>query len=262
MKYEDRIICFIDILGFSEIIRQTVTPAGVDDEIKIAVIADAINLIRDVLDIDRPEKRKDKTVTQFSDSIVISFPTNETSGVFYSILEILWVQMGLLQKGIVCRGAMTRGKVIHTPRLLFGPAMVEVYNLESKAALYPRVILGQAILDVGALSHASHNRPEDEVESILGLLARDTDDMYYIDYIEGAQSELNDPVLDYPIYLRNLQSVIAKGLDARDVTVKIKYQWMRSRFQSHLKKIKAGLAESGLDDDVIAIYNAIPDINI
>src|SRR6266404_8367337 len=192
MEYEDRIICFLDILAFREHVSQSVQPDGSDSPEKIGQLVGALSAIRKNVSYDHLGPPLTQ-VTQFSDSIAISFPTREESGVFHALVSILWVQIELVLMGILCRGAVTRGKLIHTSELLFGPAMVNAYFLESKAALYPRVILDESIIEAGMRAHARHHEPDDEQRSIMSLLKKDTDGMYYINYITAAQSELDDP---------------------------------------------------------------------
>ena len=146
---------------------------------------------------------------------MLSFPSGAESGVFDALLSILSVQIGLVIRGILCRGAVAQGKLIHTPTLLFGPAMVDAYLLESQAALYPRVILDESIIKAGTQAHARHHLPRHEQDSIMSMLRKDTDGMYYINYVTGAQSELDDPELDYPNYLSQLQRIIAEGLKSK-----------------------------------------------
>ena len=162
MQYQDRIVCFLDILGFRALISQTLNADGSDSPEKIGHLSEVLNVIRELLDIDRPRDRPPAEITQFSDSIVISFLSGEKSGVFDSLLSILWVQINLVLKGILCRGGITRGRLIHTPTQLFGPAMVDAYALESRAALYPRVILDEPIIKAGVQAHARHHLPEHE----------------------------------------------------------------------------------------------------
>lgn len=260
MRYEERVVCFLDVLGFAGHIRQTVRSDGSDNESRIATVAGVFETIRDLLDIDTPEARNRKEVTQFSDSIVISFPVNEESGVFNALLEILWVQINLVHREMLCRGAVVRGRLIHTPRVLFGPAMMDAYRLESKAANYPRVILDESIINVGAAAHAKHHREEHERESIMELLSRDGDGMYYIDYITGAQSELDDPELDYPQYLSLLRQIIANGIAHSDPSIRVKYLWMKEKFSPHLAEMKAHARKVSDDDDLRQAYESIQDL--
>ena len=260
MRYEDRVVCFLDILGFADHIRGTIRQDGSDDEDHIKNIADAFEIVRDLLDIDKPKEREGKEVTQFSDSIVISFPIDEESGVFNALLEILWVQINLVLRGMLCRGAVSKGKLIHTGKMLYGPAFIDAYRLESNAALYPRVILDDLIVEIGMSAHARHNLEEHERQSIMSLLCRDSDGMYYINYITGAQSELNDPELDYPNYLYTLRNIIANGISSHDPLIRIKYLWMKERFAPHLAEIKSFAHQAQLDDVLRQDYESIPDI--
>lgn len=246
-KYEMRVTAYIDILGFSDIISNTIDKNGTDVVEQISLIHDAYEAVRDVwnLDLSSSERKEitvsdTKIVTTFSDSIVISFKITEQSEVFHTILELQWMIMRLIVKGILCRGAVTYGKLYHTEQMLFGPALVEAYLLESKAALYPRVILDKSLIDLGSKS-GRHN-PEDEAGYIKDMLERDTDGMYYIDYFIKAQSELNDPQYDFPEYIDKLADLIRKGLmgasSPTKVDVRIKYYWMKERYNILVEKCK------------------------
>lgn len=261
MNYEERVVCFIDILGFKGHVSNTIKPDGGEDKSQTDLLISAFNQIRYLLDIDLPESKEGIKATQFSDSIVLSFPDNEESGVFHALLSILWVQMALVNKGILCRGAIVRGKLLHNSKFLFGPGLINAYLLESKASLYPRVILDKDIIDLGAKAHARHHRPVHEKESIMRLIKKDSDEMYYIDYITRGQSELNDPDLDYPEYLYRLQQIVTTGLNLKDPSIVIKYKWLREKLKPHLKKIKANIAKTRPTDDFIKnAYEEIPDL--
>lgn len=257
MHYEDRVVCFIDILGFKNHIKQTINKDGTDNTIGIQNLIESFDLMRETAHITE-EDRLEKEVTQFSDSLVISFHIDKESGVFYALLEILWIQIELALRGLLCRGGIVRGKLIHTPKLLLGPAMVEVYELESQVAVYPRVILGESIIHAGFTAHASHNSPMDELESIMKVIEKDLDGMYYIDYITKAQSELND--VKYPYYLCKLQKLIKSGIGVSMPSVAIKYKWLEEKFSSHLSEVKENAKKYDIGDDLKEKYKKIPSL--
>lgn len=261
MTYNDRIVCFIDLMGFTARVNATITSDGSPDEKRINELGKALQTIRDILDIDRPDERPYAEITQFSDSVVISFPAETESGVFNALLRILWVQMGLISCGILCRGGIVRGHLIHTGTMLFGPAYMEAYFLESKAALYPRVILGEEIIEAGCVAHAQHHCLEDEFKSIMSLVKKDADGMYYIDYVTGAQTELNDPECDYPGYLYRLQEKIAEISNSADPSLIVKAGWLREKFIPHLLEIKNAVREKmNPEDDLRKAYESISDL--
>jgi hypothetical protein len=240
MKYENRIVAYIDILGFRALLDETVAKDGTDDQKRIDEVIRAYTSIREIWDLDEKSAAlsastyNSKKVTIFSDSIVVSFMAEEPSEVFFTLLEIKWLIMRLLNHKILCRGAVALGKLIHQDEYIFGPALVEAYTLESKVALYPRVILDRNIIDTATAFNSLHHTSRQEREYVESLLEKDSDGMYYIDYFFKAQSELDDPEYDFPAYIENLSSIIRKGLMGSvhhtKADLRIKYSWMRERY--------------------------------
>jgi|TARA_R110001592_G_scaffold97519_1_gene279375 hypothetical protein len=247
MKYEERVVAFIDVLGFKSLLGETVNSDGKDNEEAIDRIISAYNFIREIWDLDKPNNSSErktsesKQVSIFSDCIVISFKAHDPSEVFWTLLEIKSLIMRLLWGGMLCRGAVSLGKFIHTPQYLFGPALVEAYLLESKAALYPRVILDRPIIEAGAKHHAIHHTSSMEEEYLVSLLEQDSDGMYFIDYFYKAQEELDDPTYDFPAYINNLKEIIGKGLMGSShpsrADLRVKFSWMRERFNRMVETV-------------------------
>jgi hypothetical protein len=266
MNYENRIIAFIDILGFRSIIEKTIDQEGNDIREKINDLNDILLLIRDILDIDKPENifSDTKKVTQFSDSIVISFLAGEESEVFHTLLSILWVIINFVDHGILCRGGLAYGKIIHNDKVLFGPALIQAYETESKAALFPRVILDESIIELGEKYHGRQHRAEHEREYLMQLVSKDTDGMYFIDYFAGAQSELDEPEYGMPDYINNLRKIIISNVGNNKPDMKVKYGWMRDKFNRLVRQFKDPafinqLREKG-EEDLADYYDDLNEI--
>lgn len=249
MNYQNRITVFIDILGFKDLLSETVGKKGEDDSEKIEEIFSAYKTIRDIWDLDKVESdfrksisKKSKEITTFSDCLVISFEAHEKSEVFYTLLEVKWMIMRLVYRGILCRGAITYGKLIHTKEVLFGPALAEAYILESKAALYPRVILHKDIIDLAGKAPSFQHNSEQEKEYVESLLEKDSDGMYYIDYFAKAQEELDDPQYGFPDYIEKIGIKIRKGLMGSSSVfksdLKVKYRWMKERYNKLIDDVQ------------------------
>lgn len=260
MKYEQRIVAFIDILGFKTLLNDTLDKNGTDNEKAIDAIISAYQAIRDIWDLDKKSEflntksSETKKVSIFSDCLVVSFEIDQPNEVFFTLLEIKWLIMRLLARKILCRGAISVGKFIHNDNYLFGPALVEAYTLESKAAMYPRVILDNSVIEVGAKHGKLKHSFNQEKKYVHSLLEQDSDGMYYIDYFFKAQSELDDPTYDFPEYIHNLGEIIRKGLMGSShhskADIRVKYSWMRERFNQMVdivanKKAIAMLKNSG-----------------
>lgn len=152
---------------------------------------------------------------------------------------------------------MAIGKFIHTDDFLFGPALVEAYTLESKAAVYPRIILDRDVIDVAARNKPSQHSSGDERRYVESLLEQDSDGMYYIDYFFKAHTELDDPEYDFPQYIDILGNIIRKGLMGSShhgkADLRVKFSWMRERYNRMVeivtnKKSISNLSSSGLPE--------------
>lgn len=162
MQYEDRLVCFIDILGFKE-----ATKEAQDNPRVLTALYDALselegsNLVSHlhesvpVLTGDRNftnaldagliteiQKTWPLVATQFSDSFVISCSTSNTGSSLLLIRAIDFLQNIFFKHlGMLMRGGISKGPLIHRQGgPLFGPAMNEAYVLESKKAIYPRIV--------------------------------------------------------------------------------------------------------------------------
>ncbi len=257
MIYDNRVVAFIDILGFKSLLNETLDKNGNDNEPAIDSLISAYSTIRKIWDLDDETgslsyaPATTKRVSIFSDCVVISFKVEQPSEVFFTLLEIKWLIMELLGKNIICRGAISLGKMIHTENYLFGPALVEAYMLESKAALYPRVILDSSIIDASLKDNLQYSKTTDAKIIVQSLLEQDSDGMFYIDYFYKAHSELNDPEYDFPSYIDNLGNLIRKGLmgssQPSKSDIRIKYSWMRERFNQMVERVQSKDAIARLD---------------
>lgn len=118
MKYENRIVLFLDILGFRSIIDKTVDK-NQDNEEEIEMLYNNLTEIKEFLRSRLKQKdvlqnrNLSLKVTQFSDSIIISFVNDDNSTLLNLIRTIQELILKLVNNGILCRGAISFGKLIH-----------------------------------------------------------------------------------------------------------------------------------------------------
>ncbi|MEK3977302.1 hypothetical protein MKZ20_21955 [Psychrobacillus sp. FSL K6-2684] len=230
-QYEERVIVFIDILGFREHINLSVKEP--DYFIKLRDVLNYISSYqkKNYGDGFRAQKDIGKEVTVFSDSVVISYPVELPGSVYYLLMDIIYLQLDMLQAGILFRGGVTVGKLCHDDNIVYGPAMNEAYELESKVAVYPRVIVSEKVIKKGIENPL--NPPKQELEYIASLLKQDFDEQYYIDFMSQWQ-EVDDVL--YFDALSKIKIVIEKAIeDTKSVpNVKAKYQWLKRYYNSVL----------------------------
>jgi len=134
IKYEDKIVAFIDVLGFSNLVYSD----------KLEPISDYYNMI--LTDFKAAASKKELEFIMISDSIVLHAPQSKDS--FFAILKVLCsLQHKLLLKGILIRGAISFGQlyVNETDNIIVGTGLINAYNLEKKA-IYPRIIIDRKII--------------------------------------------------------------------------------------------------------------------
>lgn len=250
MSYENRVCCFIDILGFKEHIDETIQNS-VENTYKIAKIQNIIVFIQELIyDLDN-ETSKSKVVTQFSDSVVISFRIEEKSEIISTLVTLLYVAFECANEGFFIRGGVSYGKLIHNNSMVFGPALNEAYYLESKKAFFPRIIINNEITSL-ALRYIddSHEQPSIE-KDLRRLVVKDDDGQYYIEYMSNAVAQLNSPVHHLPEYMNNLRKFIVKGLNHKEQSVVDKYDWLKAKYNHFARPIvsKVSNQEFSYDDD-------------
>ena len=136
--YEERVIAFLDILGVKELLK--------DDQNR-SKIFEAVDILSDY----QVDKQANFESTFFSDSIVISFPLSKNDKnnlenlrrLVYDVTLKLCARLFL--RGILLRGSITSGKLYHKGNIIIGQALVDAYEMESKIAFYPRIILSHKI---------------------------------------------------------------------------------------------------------------------
>lgn len=164
MEYQDRLVCFVDLLGFGEAIKQTVGDPQLAavfyrilGEFKSGGLERAVYGTVPVLDkggvapcsveygeriLDVMDPHYELVATQFSDSFVLSAPVGNrfSCQLLIKALGVIHLQF-FYGVGMLMRGGLSVGKVVHERGgALYGPAMNEAYALESKSAIYARVV--------------------------------------------------------------------------------------------------------------------------
>jgi hypothetical protein len=234
LAYENRIILFLDFLGFKEIVERTKA-----DRQYLHNLLDAIDLLHQV-GRDDAELSKSQRITTFSDAVVLSYAVDEESAVFYLLTDVAFAIIELASKGFIVRGAITLGKLIHTNKYLVGPAMVRAYELESKVAKYPRVLVDTRLVSVARKAHSERHTGNHEARYVSSFLMKDSDGHRFIDYISWRGvvyvTGLDDD--DYPLYLRDIGKIIVAGLKKTDASVLSKYLWMHAQYVTAIEKFE------------------------
>ncbi len=226
-EYENRVVCFLDILGFKKYVEESVS-----DNSKLKTILNVINILNKY----KSDKENDTgivhdsiIVSQFSDSIVISFLITEKDQLVLALYDLQEMIFELLELDVLLRGGIAYGKLIHTNKILFGPALHEAYNLESKIAIYPRIIISKRLINEYLKQNNEEFSRNFESNHIENLLIKCDDGYFFIDYFSSIE-QLLDNKQYYDRYLNNLINIITEGLNSNSENIRIKYQWMQEKY--------------------------------
>jgi hypothetical protein len=240
-SYEERYCLFLDILGFQSHIDETVKPsqdtkrAMTFQKLRAALrsISEGVQY-KDGIEVAGEIRPTSRQVSQFSDCVVVSYLKSEPygTGVTSILLDVHRLQLDLVRRGILLRGAISAGLLFHDKDLVFGPALNEAVALE-KLANYPRVILDSQVLDDaglrGSARAASNSSPDGSISS---MVAEDFDGLYYIDYINVHSQDFGDDWSDLREYLECLRNVVKGLANKKSPSIRVKHSWLRTKFNA------------------------------
>ncbi len=248
VKYEKRIVAFIDILGFKEIVKQSEY-----DTTKIDLLYSVLEYLKDwetsekwdlkLIEIEEDAQMKGvenfdirgKTnSTSFSDSIVVSVKVDDNVNEMTSTLIVNLAYIGaiLMEKGILFRGGLTIGNIIHNNNgAVFGQGLIDAFLLESKSAKYPRIILSDKLIKelVYPIDKKKNRYPYHQYVDRFDDGCVGFHQMIYYQVTENWVEMTKGKLISS---LRNIRKVIINGLDAsfENPDVFAKYNWLKDQY--------------------------------
>mgnify|MGYP003980210749 CR=1 FL=1 len=230
IKYEPRLVAYLDILGWSKAIENSVKDEEFLKDLGVSLqIFDAHRSQADWMRENAGEKGwpGDPRVTQFSDCIVLS-TSPDHYGADSLISSIYSICFNFLQKGLLIRGGIVLGSMYHRDNSLFGPALNDAYRMESTKADFPRIILQKELADAWGRGNKFLNKDG----SLLGNAKtwRNFEDGWsYFDYLQPllANTFESPPTAHLEIILNNAHNVAIRGLEefSGDKKIRPKYEW-------------------------------------
>ena len=224
-EYEKRIIAFIDILGFKSKISET-SSKTVEANNKLGNLCDAL-LFKEAYLMEAQQNDDlplTSNLTQFSDSIVISLKIEDS----YKTLDIIAlfkrIQINLLHSKILLRGGIVIGDIIHDRDILLGPGLIKAFYLESKCALYPRIVIDPEVLNQFANNGGIRTAFRFADYDYHKTFTPDFDGTAYVDYFNDISEYLYNG--DVETYFKDLCRIIKENINSDDISLRIKYLWM------------------------------------
>jgi len=219
------VVGFLDLLGFS----QQVMAANDEQQAQslldkiAAAIADSRAFVQQDLAEEFRTRPGGWSVKFFSDNLVLGYAVdaNESLGLAaqFIIRCAQRYQLRMILSGLFLRGGLTHGPVCITDEIIFGRALIECYQLESKVSIVPRVIVTPAL----QVALADFLRSGVGVDSDSGsLLCRDVDGWWFVNYLQGA---VHHGRVDWSLIERHRQSILESLATTTRHDVLPKFGW-------------------------------------
>lgn len=180
----------------------------------------------------------------FSDTLILASSAAEsgTAAVDDLAYQAAWLQLGLIEEGLFLRGALVLAPM-HVGEILFGPALVEAYELESERAVHPRVVLSER----AAASQQIEGRAR---AGLAGALLQDDDGFAFVDYLTVLLEMAHDDAR--PAIERHRDAVV-KGLAEHRSK---RRQWEKYRWVAEYHNAVVGEAFPGQDGLLVPAEDA------
>jgi hypothetical protein len=224
-EYQDCLVSYIDLLGFSDLISWTKQdPSKVDIVFELLAAFEQTLGTGNIFETQEPPA-KYQSMT-FSDLVVRVVPLeNEASladAVSRELFYLAMRQYGVTAAGVWLRGGMCRGPIYIDGKVVFGPALVKAYSLEKAWAIFPRIIVDRKL----------HEAVEQIDKTFVTDLVRQSEDgAYFIDYLFAVARNakiMGGPEEEDVTVLKKHQERLHKRLSnvtKKDPRVKQKIMW-------------------------------------
>lgn len=232
----------IDILGFTE---QTRAAASKNEtNALLQSIAASLKVAAENLDSYKPGTFWNYKF--FSDNVVLGIPHRggweDAESEFGSIIfQIADYQMQMSLDGLFTRGGLAYGDLHMSKNLVYGVALIDAYETETKKSIYPRIVLHQSALVKLRQQLASYSTaagaPQDH------HLLVDQDGEVFVNYLSALVPDIDVLLEDALLQHRNS---IARALTnyKSNERVLLKYQWLAQYHNFFCKEFASTRSEN------------------
>lgn len=210
IKYTDRFVAFVDILGF----RQMISSESCDDVKNISLFD---HNIRHVVGVLTSEYGKIFSIKMFSDCLCLSCE-NDPDKFEYILTELSFIQLFFSTNGIFVRGGFSRGLHFENEYIIYSQGLVQAYELE-KTAVFPRILLGREVVDL-IKKEGINERSSGKYDYVM----RSPDGLYFLDYLDFLYTDGIDE--EEFLYLHKQSIIDQIHVNGSDLKVLEKYRWL------------------------------------
>lgn len=243
MEVTPHIILFLDILGYSDKITNSKPPKDENyylEEVHylMSSLSEFIAERNRIVDSNNNDLNLSRFKSLiFSDNILFFAPYGNEADKANLYMNLLYGLSAFLfqykKEDFFFRGGITAGSLYYDEKLhmVYGSGLVKAYELESKSAIYPRIVIDENLTLANWL---------------VGLHKESSEGIWYLDYLklayemykqESLKKDLNNI---YKEWLGNHQSSIKNALEEYKDNDKVykKYKWLANYFNHFCEEYK------------------------
>lgn len=218
-SYSERYVAFLDVLGFSQLVRDADTNVQ-----KRNLIRSIIRTLRETFN-EVPSSTGFR-YTQFSDCIVLSADRSE-DGLIAVSTGCVGLVGGLMAEGILLRGGIAVGNLLHTKDALFGTGLLLAYSSDASGSP-PRI------------SICENTRKDAKAYELEGFIRRDPMDLSYMLHTLWEYETFRDDPQSDPVVASEGRAVVRHiSVNAHDMSlpssVRTKWRWLRLYWNDSLE---------------------------
>ena len=164
-------------------------------------------------------------MTAFSDCYIVS----DVRPAWHVLAAVQALGSRFLEEGMLTRGGVVLGLAHHSGSVVFGPAVIEAYRLESEVAKYPRILVADEVRQAAWGYHEGLCRGR--------LFTQDSDGCWFVNVIFPPLSDweaLSIPKAEKDLrsHLRKIRKTLLKLLDetGTDIKHRSNVRWLINQF--------------------------------
>lgn len=246
-RYRTRAVAFLDVLGFKDKLLEFETEAinnvfteenGYSQKYVSRKANDFINTFKKAISQLNSEKY---TYYLFSDNICITSTKETTLEDLQDLLLIIAkLYYEFAQKGYFLRGGIDYGLFIDEEMIAVGMPLAKAYELETKNAIFPRIVLSQSFTEEFQVFNING---EKEFETFyLNTLIRESCEVKFLNiFLNVFESDYR---VDREVFFSRFSKVITDNLDRYKLNegIYMKYKWLADEFNEFIEIFVTSLA--------------------
>lgn len=226
-QYENRLVAYLDILGFKEIVSHFH-----DDPKRFEWTLNILKAIKAKKQMvyGYPEDLNvQMEFTAFSDTIVLSSRIPEDP-INTALFQVAFICSLLLRAELFARGAIVEGHLYHKQDIVVGQGIIDADIQEKKKAIFPRVIISEGIAE----KYNEEIKVPELKEKISTwsntLIRKDTDGFHFIDTLHSIPNTIFKN--EFIPFLESTKKIIITRMqeNRNNETVFRKYEWFKNYF--------------------------------